>query len=253
MIRGLHFHERGQDDLFACVRGMVRVVALDRESGETFSEDIGEDNPTAIYIPGIRARLRGADGLPVPLPRDRGVRPGRSSTARHSLGRSARRRPVEHTDADPFAAGRRRRVLITGAGGQLGRALAERSPGTRWSRSGVPSGTWRCHRRVGSGGSTSCCTPLPGRTWTARVEPQEAAAVNVGGGERRSARCAARRLLLGLRLRRSQARAVPRRSDGPNPLSAYGRTKLHGEAAAGEQAWVVRSSWLFGGLRGTSC
>ena len=35
-------------------------------------------------------------------------------------------------------------------------------------------------------------------------------------------------------------------SDGPNPLSAYGRTKLHGEAAAGEEAWVVRSSWLFG-------
>jgi dTDP-4-dehydrorhamnose reductase len=35
-------------------------------------------------------------------------------------------------------------------------------------------------------------------------------------------------------------------SDAPNPLSAYGRTKLHGEAAAGEQAWIVRSSWLFG-------
>ena len=29
-------------------------------------------------------------------------------------------------------------------------------------------------------------------------------------------------------------------------MSAYGRTKLHGEAAAGEDAWVVRSSWLFG-------
>jgi len=35
-------------------------------------------------------------------------------------------------------------------------------------------------------------------------------------------------------------------SDGPSPLSAYGRTKLHGEAVAGEHAWVVRSSWLFG-------
>ena len=35
-------------------------------------------------------------------------------------------------------------------------------------------------------------------------------------------------------------------SDAPNPLSAYGRTKLHGEAAAGEQAWIVRTSWLFG-------
>jgi dTDP-4-dehydrorhamnose 3,5-epimerase len=51
-IRGLHYHERGQDDLFACVQGMVRVVVLDRESGETFTEDIGDDNPVAIYIPG---------------------------------------------------------------------------------------------------------------------------------------------------------------------------------------------------------
>src|SRR5207253_6371588 len=35
-------------------------------------------------------------------------------------------------------------------------------------------------------------------------------------------------------------------SDAPNPQSAYGRTKLHGEAAAGERARIVRSSWLFG-------
>ena len=55
VVRGLHFHERGQDDLFACVQGMVRVVVLDRESGETFTEDIGDDNPVAIYIPGIHA------------------------------------------------------------------------------------------------------------------------------------------------------------------------------------------------------
>jgi dTDP-4-dehydrorhamnose reductase len=34
-------------------------------------------------------------------------------------------------------------------------------------------------------------------------------------------------------------------SDAPNPLSAYGRSKAHGEAAAGEQAWIVRSSGLF--------
>ena len=55
VVRGLHFHERGQDDLFACVRGMVRVVVLDRGSGETFTEDIGDENPVAIYIPGINA------------------------------------------------------------------------------------------------------------------------------------------------------------------------------------------------------
>jgi dTDP-4-dehydrorhamnose 3,5-epimerase len=52
VIRGLHYHERGQDDLFACVSGMVRVVVLDRESGETFSEDIGDENAVAVYVPG---------------------------------------------------------------------------------------------------------------------------------------------------------------------------------------------------------
>jgi len=55
VIRALHYHERGQDDLFACVHGMARVVVLDRETGETFSEDIGDDNPVAIYIPGTNA------------------------------------------------------------------------------------------------------------------------------------------------------------------------------------------------------
>jgi dTDP-4-dehydrorhamnose 3,5-epimerase len=52
VIRGLHYHERGQDDLFACLTGMARVVVLDRESGEVFTADIGEQNPLAIYVPG---------------------------------------------------------------------------------------------------------------------------------------------------------------------------------------------------------
>jgi dTDP-4-dehydrorhamnose 3,5-epimerase len=55
VIRGLHYHLRGQDDLFACLRGTARVVVLDRETGEAFSEDIGDDNPVAIYIPGRHA------------------------------------------------------------------------------------------------------------------------------------------------------------------------------------------------------
>src|SRR5256714_11528909 len=51
-IRGLHYHERGQDDLFVCLQGRARVVALNRETGETFCEDIGDDNFAAVYIPG---------------------------------------------------------------------------------------------------------------------------------------------------------------------------------------------------------
>jgi dTDP-4-dehydrorhamnose 3,5-epimerase len=55
VIRALHYHERGQDDLFICVVGMIRVVVLDRDTGETFTEDIGEDNFVALYIPGTLA------------------------------------------------------------------------------------------------------------------------------------------------------------------------------------------------------
>jgi dTDP-4-dehydrorhamnose 3,5-epimerase len=52
VIRGLHYHQRGQDDLFVCLQGTARVVALDRETGETFTRDIGDDDPVAVYIPG---------------------------------------------------------------------------------------------------------------------------------------------------------------------------------------------------------
>ena len=56
VIRGLHYHEHGQDDLFVCLQGMVRVVVLDLESDEPpFCEDIGDENPVAIYVPGRRA------------------------------------------------------------------------------------------------------------------------------------------------------------------------------------------------------
>jgi len=55
VIRGLHYHERGQDDLFVCMHGMARVVLLDRDSGETFSLDIGQENPVAVWVPGYYA------------------------------------------------------------------------------------------------------------------------------------------------------------------------------------------------------
>ena len=55
VIRGLHYHERGQDDLFACLQGTARVVILDRTTGATFTDDIGDENPVAIYVPGHHA------------------------------------------------------------------------------------------------------------------------------------------------------------------------------------------------------
>jgi dTDP-4-dehydrorhamnose 3,5-epimerase len=53
VVRGLHYHEGGQDDLYVCLVGIVRLVVLDRTTDEAFTEDIGEENPVAIYVPGV--------------------------------------------------------------------------------------------------------------------------------------------------------------------------------------------------------
>jgi dTDP-4-dehydrorhamnose reductase len=153
---------------------------------------------------------------------------------------------VEHELADPLGPGRRRRVLITGAGGQLGRALAEAFRGddvlalTRedWDVSLPPPELPRID------------LVLHAAAWTdvdaAEADPQGAAAVNVGG-TRHVAELGAPVVYFSTDYVFDGRKREPYvESDGPNPLSAYGRTKLHGEAAAGEGAWIVRSSWLFG-------
>ena len=86
--------------------------------------------------------------------------------------------------------------------------------------------------------------------WTdvdgAEGDPQNAAAVNVGGA-RHAAELGAPLVAFSSDYVFDGRKGAPYvESDGPNPLSAYGRTKLFGEAAAGEAAWIVRSSWLFG-------
>ena len=152
---------------------------------------------------------------------------------------------MEHADTDPLPA--RRRTLITGEGGQLGRALAEAFAADdvlalgrdRWDvRHEAPPLPWQPE------------LVLHAAAWTdvdgAEDDPQGAAAANVGG----TANAAA----LGAPLvayssdyvfdgTKSESYVE---SDPPSPLSAYGRSKLHGEAAAGDRAWIVRSSWLFG-------
>jgi len=138
-------------------------------------------------------------------------------------------------------------VLVTGAGGQLGRALAE-----EFAADGVVAVTreaWDVTLPPPAGLEPGDLV-LHAAAWTdvdgAEDDPQGAAAVNVGG----TANVAA----LGVPLvyystdyvfdgRKDEPYVE---SDSPNPQSAYGRSKLHGEAAAGEQAWIVRSSWLFG-------
>jgi dTDP-4-dehydrorhamnose reductase len=91
---------------------------------------------------------------------------------------------------------------------------------------------------------------LHAAAWTnvdgAEDDPQGAAAVNVGG-TRNVARLGAPLVYFSTDYVFDGTKRTPYvESDPPNPRSAYGRTKLHGEAAAGENAWIVRASWLFG-------
>ncbi|MEO5576502.1 MAG: dTDP-4-dehydrorhamnose reductase [Gaiellaceae bacterium] len=136
--------------------------------------------------------------------------------------------------------------VVTGAAGQLGRALV-----AEFADDGVIGLTraeWDVELPPPAG--LDADTILHAAAWTnvdgAEEDPQGAAAANVGG----TANVAA----LGVPVvsyssdyvfdgRKGQPYLE---SDGPNPQTAYGRSKLHGEAAAGERAWIVRASWLFG-------
>ena len=91
---------------------------------------------------------------------------------------------------------------------------------------------------------------LHAAAWTnvdgAEDDPQGAAAVNVGGTAHASALGAPIVAYSTDYVFDGRKGAPYLESDAPAPASAYGRTKLHAEAAAGERAWIVRSSWLFG-------
>ena len=91
---------------------------------------------------------------------------------------------------------------------------------------------------------------LHAAAWTdvdgAEADPQSAAAVNVGGTQNAAALGAPIVCYSSDYVFDGEKRTPYVESDAPNPQSAYGRTKLHGEAAAGGAAWIVRSSWLFG-------
>jgi dTDP-4-dehydrorhamnose reductase len=91
---------------------------------------------------------------------------------------------------------------------------------------------------------------LHAAAWTdvdgAEDDPQGAAAVNVGG-TRNVAALGVPLVYFSSDYVFDGAKREPYlESDSPAPLGAYGRSKLHGEAAAGGTAWIVRSSWLFG-------
>jgi dTDP-4-dehydrorhamnose reductase len=151
---------------------------------------------------------------------------------------------VEHEIADPVGTGRDR-ILITGAGGQLGRALQE-----EFAADGALALTRADWDVTLPPPDVRPALVLHAAAWTdvdgAEDDPQEAAAVNVGG-TRHAAELGAPLVYYSTDYVFDGAKREPYvESDPPSPLSAYGRTKLHGEGAAGESAWIVRTSGLFG-------
>jgi dTDP-4-dehydrorhamnose reductase len=160
------------------------------------------------------------------------------------VGRSARRPALEHTIADPVGTGQQR-ILITGAGGQLGRALAEVFPQAR----ALTHADWDVTLPAPDLDEPPDLV-LHAAAWTdvdgAEGDPQEAAAVNVGGTRHVEELGAPLVYFSTDYVFDGDKREPYVESDPPNPLSAYGRTKVYGEGAAGERAWIVRSSGLFG-------
>jgi dTDP-4-dehydrorhamnose reductase len=156
---------------------------------------------------------------------------------------------VEYGLTDPLRAGPgHRRVLITGAGGQLGRALAEAFAAE--DVVALSHANWDVTHPAPPLGEPPDLV-LHAAAWTdvdgAEDDPQGASAVNVGG-TRNAAVLGAPLVYFSSDYVFDGTKGSPYvESDGANPLSAYGRSKYHGEGAVGEQAWIVRSSWLFAG------
>jgi dTDP-4-dehydrorhamnose reductase len=149
---------------------------------------------------------------------------------------------MEHEIADPL--GTRLRILITGAGGQLGEALREVFPEAD------------ARTRQFFDVTTSSVPPDPkpnlvlhAAAWTdvdgAEEREHVAETVNVGG-TRNVVELGVPVVYYSTDYVFDGAKREPYvESDRPNPLSAYGRTKLAGESEI-RDGWIVRSSWLFG-------
>jgi dTDP-4-dehydrorhamnose reductase len=157
------------------------------------------------------------------------------------VGRPPGQASLEHTDPDSVRAGRSR-VLITGAGGQLGTALAET----------FPNADARARDVFDVTSATLDYSPdlvLHAAAWTdvdgAEERPDLAELVNAQGTRNVAALGAPLVYFSTDYVFDGHKREPYLESDTPNPLSVYGKTKLAGEHEV-TAGWIVRTSWLFG-------
>jgi dTDP-4-dehydrorhamnose reductase len=133
--------------------------------------------------------------------------------------------------------------LITGAGGQLGAALAEAFPEAR----AVPRTEWDVAEPYPLAERPELV--LHAAAWTkvddAESDPEGARRANVEG-TRNVVELGAPVVYYSTDYVFDGAKREPYvESDPTSPLGVYGRTKLEGERQV-RDGWIVRSSWLFG-------
>jgi dTDP-4-dehydrorhamnose reductase len=140
-----------------------------------------------------------------------------------------------------------RGVLVTGAGGQLGTAFCEEFADV--GVVGLTRAEWDVTLPPPAG-LPAVDLVLHAAAWTdvdgAEANPQDAAAVNVGGTQHAAELGVPLVALSTDYVFDGNAHEPYVESAAPSPQSVYGRTKLQAEAVAGDAAWIVRTSWLFG-------
>lgn len=148
------------------------------------------------------------------------------------------------------------KVLLTGAGGQLGRELVRSAPAdavvTALAHAGCDIGDARAVAQVVAREQPDIIINAAAYTAVdrAEAEPEAAMRVNAAGPVALAAAAGSARLLhvsTDFVFDGDQGRPW-RTDDATGPLSVYGRSKLAGEApvlALGERGLVLRTSWVY--------
>lgn len=154
------------------------------------------------------------------------------------------------------------KVLITGAGGQVGRMLLETRPGEF-----VAIASTHADLDIGDGEAVRDCVRrhrpaviINAAAYTAvdkaESEPDAAQRINAGGPGHLAAaarECNGRLIHISTDFVFDGAASVPYRPDSDtHPLSVYGRTKRDGETAVldvlPEQSTIVRTAWVYAAI-----